>query len=111
MPLASGPAAFAVVLLVAAEFGSGLGLMLDDICAGAIRQALTPDRLRARVQGAYLALNYAARPLGAAAAGAVGTWLGLRPALWLAAVGGIASALLLLPSPLPRMRELPAEAT
>ncbi len=111
VPLASGPAAFAVVLLVAAEFGSGLGLMLDDICAGAIRQALTPDRLRARVQGAYLALNYGARPLGAVVAGAVGTWLGLRPALWLAAVGGIASALLLLPSPLPRMRELPAEAT
>jgi predicted MFS family arabinose efflux permease len=110
VPLASGPAAVAVVLLVAAELGSGLGLMLDDICAGAIRQALTPDRLRARVQGAYMALNYGVRPVGALAGGALGTWLGLRPALWLAAVGGVAAALLLLPSPLPRMRELPAEA-
>jgi MFS family permease len=111
VPLAGGPAWLAVALLVAAELGSGFGLMLDDICAGSIQQALTPDRLRARVQGAYMALNYGVRPLGALAGGALGTWLGLREALWLAAAGGVVSALLLLPSPLPRMRELPAQAT
>jgi MFS family permease len=111
VPLASGPSWLAFALLVVAEFGSGLGLALDDICATSMRQALTPDRLRSRVQGAYMALNYGVRPLGALAGGALGTWLGLRPTLWLAAAGGVASALLLLPSPIPRMRELPAEAT
>jgi MFS family permease len=110
VPLAGGPAWLAFALLVFAELGSGFGLMLDDICAGSIRQALTPDRLRSRVQGAYMALNYGVRPLGALAGGAVGTWLGLREALFLAAAGGVASALVLLPSPVPHMRELPAEA-
>jgi MFS family permease len=111
VPLASGPSWMAFALLVVAEFGSGLGLALDDICATSMRQALTPDRLRSRVQGAYMAINYGVRPLGALAGGALGTWLGLRPTLWLAAAGGVASALLLLPSPVPRMRDLPAEAT
>ena len=110
VPLASGPAWLAFALLVIAEFGSGFGLALDDVCATSIRQALTPDRLRSRVQGAHMAITYGVRPLGALAAGALGTWLGLQETLWLAAGGGVASALLLLPSPLPRMRELPAEA-
>jgi MFS family permease len=110
VPLAGGPAWVAVTLLVLAELGSGFGLMLDDICAGSIQQALTPDRLRSRVQGAYMALNFGVRPVGALAGGALGAWLGLREALFVAAAGGVASALLLLPSPLPRMRELPAEA-
>jgi MFS family permease len=111
VPLASGPAWPALALLVVAEFGSGLGLALDDVCATSIRQALTPDRLRSRVQGAHMAITYGVRPLGALAAGALGTWLGLQETLWLAAAGGVASALLLLPSPLPRMRELPGEAS
>ena len=110
VPLAGGPAWLAFGLLVVAELGSGVGLMLDDICGGVIQQALTPDRLRSRVQGAYMALNFGVRPLGALAGGALGGWLGLRPTLWLAAAGGVAGAVLLLPSPLPRMRDLPAEA-
>jgi MFS family permease len=110
VPLASGPAWAAFALLVVAELGSGLGLALDDVCATSIRQALTPDRLRSRVQGAHMAIAYGVRPLGALAGGALGTWLGLQETLWLAAAGGVASALLLLPSPLPGMRELPAEA-
>jgi predicted MFS family arabinose efflux permease len=110
VPLASGPQWLAVVMLIVAELGSGLGLMVYDISASSIRQALTPDRLRSRVQGAYLTLNHGARPLGALVGGALGTWLGLRPTLWVAVIGGMASMLLLLPSPLPRMRVLPAEA-
>ena len=57
-----------------------------------------------------MAINYGVRPLGALAGGALGTWLGLQETLGLAAAGGVASAFLLLPSPLPRMRDLPAEA-
>jgi MFS family permease len=109
VPLARGGAA--VAFLIAAEVASGFGLMLLDITGGSIRQALTPDRLRARVQGAYLAVNNGARPLGALAGGALGGAIGLRPTLWLAVAGGVASAALLLPSPLPRMRGLPAVAS
>ena len=93
--------------LFLAEFGSGFGVMLLDISANAITSALVPDRLRARVSGAYMVVNYGVRPLGALAGGALGTWIGLRPTLWIATVGAIAGVLWLLPSPIPRLRELP----
>jgi hypothetical protein len=37
----------------------------------------------------------------------LGTWIGLRPTLWIASVGAVAGVLWLLPSPLMRLRELP----
>jgi MFS family permease len=109
-PLASGPVWLVTGLLIVAEFGSGFGLMLCDITGMSIQQAVTPDRLRARVQGAYLLFNNGIRPLGAVAGGVLGTWLGLRPTLLLAGVAGVGCVLLLLPSPIRRMRELPDEA-
>jgi predicted MFS family arabinose efflux permease len=47
------------------------------------------------------------RPLGALLGGLLGSVVGLRPALWVATLGGVAGFALLLPTPLPRYR-LPA---
>ena len=60
--------------------------------------------MRSRVSGAFQAINYGTRPAGALLGGLLGTALGLRPALWIAVAGGVAGALLLLPSPLPGFR-------
>ncbi|MBW3593476.1 MAG: MFS transporter, partial [Actinobacteria bacterium] len=72
--------------------------------------ALIPDRLRARVSGAYTAVNYGVRPLGSLVGGALGTAIGLRPTLWIATAGALAGFLWLLPSPIPRLRDLPRSA-
>jgi MFS family permease len=104
VPLAGGPKPLVLAMLFLAEFGSGFGVMLLDISIGSIFAAVIPDELRARVQGAFQAVNYGTRPLGALAGGALGTMLGLRPALWIATAGGMAGFLWLLPSPLPRFR-------
>ncbi|WP_316524223.1 MFS transporter [Kitasatospora brasiliensis] len=97
-------------LVVVAELLSGMGLMLCDIAGSSIQQALTPDRYRSRVQGAYLSLINGVRTAGALVAGALGTWIGLRPALWLAVIGGVLSVLPLLWVPVARMRTLPDQA-
>jgi len=110
VPLAEGPTWLVLALLLLFEFGAGVGVMVLDIVGGAIQQALVPDRLRSRVSGAYMVVNFGVRPLGSLAGGVLGVWLGLRPTLWLAAVGGLAGFLFLLPSPIPRLRELPEEA-
>jgi MFS family permease len=107
VPLAGGGNWTIYASLFLAEFISGFGVMLLDISANAITVALVPDRLRARVAGAYMVVNYGVRPLGALAGGALGTWIGLRPTLWIATVGAIAGVLWLLPSPIPHLRELP----
>src|SRR2546429_5138730 len=107
VPLAGGPKWVILGCLFAAEFFSGFGVMILDITGASIKPALVPDRLRARVSGAYMVVNYGVRPLGALAGGALGSWIGLRPTLWIATVGALAGVLWLLPSPLLRLRELP----
>jgi hypothetical protein len=82
-------------------------LMMLDISIGAIFAAVIPDTLRSRVTGAFQAVNYGTRPLGALLGGLLGSTIGLRPALWVATLGGLAGFALLLPTPLPRYR-LPA---
>ena len=110
IPLADGPRWLILGMLFVAEFWSGLGVMILDINAGSMMFALTPDRLRSRATGAFNVVNWGIRPLGALAGGAAGTLIGVRPTLWVATVGALAGALLLLPSPVYGLRDLPEEA-
>ncbi|MFL5923480.1 MAG: MFS transporter [Gaiellaceae bacterium] len=107
VPLASGPRWVVVLMLFLAEFWSGVGVMMLDISAGSIFAALIPDRLRSRVSGAYSFVNYGVRPLGSLAGGVLGSTIGLQPTLWIGAIGALAGVLWLLPSPIPRLRDLP----
>jgi len=43
--------------------------MALDICLGSIYAAVVPDQLMSRVMGAFQAVNYGTRPLGALTAG------------------------------------------
>ena len=109
VPLAGGADWIVLSCLFLAEFGSGLGVMILDISAGAIFAAVIPHRLRARVSGAYMVVNYGVRPLGALVGGALGTWIGLRETLWIATGGALLGVLWLLPSPLLQLKELPED--
>ena len=104
VPLAGGPKPLILGLLFLAEFGSGFGVMVLDISVGSIFAAVIPDDLRSRVTGAFQAVNYGTRPIGALVGGVLGTLIGLRPTLWLAAGGAMLGVLWLFPSPLPRFR-------
>ena len=107
VPLAQGPRWLIVFLLFLAEFASGFGVMMLDISAGAMFAAIIPNRLRSRVSGAYSFVNYGVRPLGSLVGGALGSTIGLRPTLWIGAIGALAGVLWLLPSPIPGLRDLP----
>jgi MFS family permease len=105
VPLASsGPKALTLLMLFAACFCSGFGVMVLDISIAAIFGVVIPRAMRSRVAGAFQSINYGTRPAGALLGGWLGTVLGLRPALWIAVTGGILGSLLLFPSPLPRFR-------
>lgn len=108
-PLAHGAMPLVLIMLFTAEFVSGFGLMMLDITIGVIFAAVIPDTLRSRVTGAFQAVNYGTRPIGALLGGLLGAAAGLRPALWVATLGGTAGAALVLLTALPRYR-LPGEA-
>ena len=101
---AHGPGFAVIAMLFGAEFLSGFGVMVLDISIGSIFASVIPDAVRSRVSGAFAAINYGTRPLGALLGGLLGAAAGLRPALWVAVIGGVAGAALLVPSPLPRFR-------
>jgi MFS family permease len=107
VPAAGGPPALVLAMLGAAEFLSGLGVMILDVGLGALFAALVPDQLRARVSGAYIFVNYGVRPIGALGGGLLAAATDLRTTMWVATIGALASVLWLLPSPMPRLRTLP----
>jgi len=107
VPLAGGPYWLIMAMLFLAEFGAGLGVMVLDISAASIFAALVPHRLRSRVSGAYMVVNHGIRPVGSLIGGFLGTAIGLQTTLWIGVVGAMTGFLFLLPSPIPKMRELP----
>ena len=96
-------------MVAVAEFFNGMGVMVLDVGLGSLYAALVPDQLRARVSGAFLLVNYGVRPIGALAGGLLAAAVGLHATMWVTAIGGLAGVLWLLPSPLPRLRELPKQ--
>ncbi|MDQ4029577.1 MAG: MFS transporter, partial [Actinomycetota bacterium] len=107
-PLAGGPRPLLLGLLFVGEFLSGIGVMLLDIQGNSLAFLLTPEDMRARQLATFKFVNYGVRPFGALAGGLLAEAIGLREALLVTAVGGMLGVLWLLPSPTPRLRELPA---
>jgi MFS family permease len=107
LPIANGASVpVAVGAFFLAEFVSGFGVMVLDIMSGSIQTAVIPDDMRARIAGAHRTVNYGIRPIGALLGGALGASIGVVPTLWVATVGAMVAVLFLVPSPIPRMRQL-----
>ncbi|MFF7049876.1 MFS transporter [Streptomyces griseorubiginosus] len=104
--VAGGPAWAGALLLGAAQFVVGLGVMWFDVPLNSLQAAVTPEALRSRVVGAYSTVNYGIRPLGAVVGGVLATTVGLRATFVVVAAGGVLSVLWLLPSPVPGIRRL-----
>jgi MFS family permease len=95
------------LLLGATEFLSGLGVMFFDIGNNSLRAAVTPDSLRSRISGAYSAINYGCRPVGALVGGWLAAGVGMRPTLLTAGICGPLGSLWLLLSPVPGIKTVP----
>ena len=105
--LAGGSPAVAFTVLLLAQAVAGFGVMVFDINLNSVQAAVTADAVRSRVSGVFGTINYGARPLGAVLGGLLGSAIGVRPTLLVAAAGGMLAALWLVWSPIAPLRTLP----
>jgi MFS family permease len=108
LPLAGGPQPLVIALLMAAQICFGFGLTFYNIGQVSLRQSITPPHLLGRMNGLAEFAIAGVIPLGALLGGLSGEWVGLRPALLLAAGGELLAVGWLLFSPVAAMRKVEA---
>ncbi|MFO1085090.1 MAG: MFS transporter [Reyranellaceae bacterium] len=106
----AAPTGQAFALAAAGHFLVGFGPMMWLICQTTVRQLVTPAPLLGRVNATVQTAIYGVRPLGALAGGLVAAQAGWQAALTLIAVSFGLSTLVILLSPLARLRTLPQAA-
>jgi MFS family permease len=111
IPAAQGSRALLSVLFMVAYFLVRFGAVTANVLMITLRQTVTPARLLGRMNAAARTVLYTGGSLGAIAAGLLGSTIGLRNTLWVAAVGFALTLIPLLLSPIPTLRELPAPPT
>ena len=97
----------ALPLLIGGGAMMALGVPVYNINQVSLRQAITALRLQGRMNAPMRLLVGGAGPLGGRAGGALGELLGLRPAMIVAAVGGLLAFLWVLASPVRALQRLP----
>ena len=98
-------------LLVAQGFVAGLTVLVYNITQVTFRQRITPPRLLGRMNASVRFVVWGVMPIGSLLSGALGTWLGIVPTMWIGAIGQLLSALFVVAGPFWAMRSLPdAEA-
>jgi MFS family permease len=96
-----------------AFFVSGLlisasGVVAGSVILGSFRQTYCPPQLLGRITATMRFLLVGTNPLGALMAGGLGTWLGVRPALWIMIGIAVLSGALLLTRTFRGLKDLPA---
>ncbi|MDF2574926.1 MAG: transporter, partial [Agromyces sp.] len=107
LPAVSLVPALAFPLLVVQGFIMSFTILLYNITQVTFRQRITPPRLLGRMNASIRFVVWGVMPIGALIAGALGTWIGTVPTLWIAATGELLACLFVVIGPFWGMRELP----
>ncbi|SDR74154.1 MFS transporter [Agrococcus carbonis] len=107
LPLAATFPQLAFGLLVVQGFVASFTVLVYNITQVTFRQRITPGRLLGRMNASVRFCVWGVMPLAALLAGALGTWIGVVPTMWIGAAGQVLAALCVVVGPFWGMRELP----
>jgi MFS family permease len=107
LPAISLVPALAFPFLVVQFFFGSFTVLLYNITQVTFRQRITPPRLLGRMNASVRFVVWGVMPVAALVAGALGTWIGVVPTLWIAAFGELFACLFVVIGPFWGMRELP----
>jgi predicted MFS family arabinose efflux permease len=88
----------------------GLAAVVYNVAQVSYRQAITPHDLLGRMNASVRFIVWGTMPLGALLGGTLGTFFGLRAAIWIGVAGGYLAGLWVFFSPLRHMRDVPGSA-
>jgi len=109
LPLAGVFHSVAVPLVVLGQILSGIGLTVSGSTQTSLRQAVTPGRLRGRVNASHAFLTSGVRPFGALLGGVLGQRVGLPATLTIGALGILVAAAWITSSPVRAIHTVPLE--
>ena len=105
--IAVAPRDAAIPYLIVSGLLQGPAVMVVNVNALSLRQAVTPDHLLGRVNATGRWIAWSAIPLGAVVGGILATTIGLRPTIAASAFLGLFAVVWLIASPLRTLREIP----
>jgi MFS family permease len=108
--LATGPGWFAIGVVMMAFFIRGVGMTACNVHVNALRQIITPDEMRGRINASYRLLTYGVVPLGALLGGFLGEQIGLYNTMIICTIGLACSWLWLFFSPVKHLKQQPSTA-
>ena len=98
---------WSMLAIMAGQFLSFIGVVVYNINQVSLRQAIVPIRLQGRMNATMRFLVWGTIPLGALAAGALGTLFPLRTAIGITILGGTASFFWIFFSPVRTLKKIP----
>jgi len=101
------PRDYSLVLLGIQVFMTSFLVLTYNITQVTARQRICPEHLLGRMNASIRFMVWGCMPIGALISGALGTFIGVVPTLWVGAIGGIFAASFVFFSPLRTMREMP----
>jgi MFS family permease len=107
VPLA--PPEYAIPIIVAVGAVESFAIVVFNVTAISLFQAITPDRMLGRMNASRRFVVWGVIPLGQLTSGALAASIGLRPTLFVGAVGASFAFLPLFFSPVRGLRETPDE--
>jgi MFS family permease len=107
VPLA--PESAPIPVLVLAFLVSTAGGTIYVITGLSLMQTLTPERLLGRMNATRRFIVFGAIPLGSLTGGVLASWIGLRPTLWVGAIGACFCFLPMALSPIRHIGAMPTE--
>jgi MFS family permease len=103
------PAEYAIPAVVVALVVISFGGVVYNVVGLSLFQAITPDRMLGRMNASRRFVVWGVVPLGALTGGILTASIGLRPTLYVGAIGASLAFLPLLFSPVRSLREVPDE--
>jgi MFS family permease len=108
IPVASGPIWLKVIILSAAQAIAGAFAPISMVGMGSLRMHLTPNDMQGRVVATFRGLSLGLAPVGALLSGFLAAGIGLRPTMYILAIGILIPPVVIALSPIPGTRKFPA---